>query len=412
MNPAPSRGSGIALCPFRPGPKKGKGQCLTPILVVLLAGCGIFGISPGTTAAERRYEQRLEEGRQLARRGKMAEAAEAFEDATYANPDGADGHYMLAKALVKTGQQYRALDELRTAERLRPEHGAQRILLGRVLTELGRLDEAHPILADAVSRWPDDAGAQYAMGLLMLRLERLAEAEVRLARALRISPRHRGALEAAGRVLLRLGRTEQAIDRFETVARLTECNDLALGGLAAALVVDGRAAQGQSSFQDAMGCATPSHRTAWQAGLAMAYAADRRWELAEEELGDTGDFFPPPARAAMEERLGQARESFRAAGCTAHEMVCGQANARLWAGLMLLSVLGAPDAAERELREAVSLYDGDPMTRWALAEALAELERESDAVLELDRADAWEPGESLSDAMTTLRRRLRGGDAP
>lgn len=376
------------------------------LLALGAAGCGLLG-GRRPAPAEARYERRLDEGRDLARRGRMAEAAEAFEDATYAEPEAAEGHLLLAHALVELGQGYRALDELQVAERLRPGYGPQRILLGRVLTELGRLDEARPVLTAAVADWPDDATAQYAMGLLRLREDRLEEAELHLTRALRLAPRHLGALEAAGRVLLRLGRTEDAADRFEQATRLADCDDLAYGGLAAAQVVLGRPAQGQTSFQEALRCARSGQATPWRAGLALAFAADGRHDLARGALAETGTFFAPPFRSAMEERLERAGAGFREAGCDAHEMVCRQASERLWSGALLLFVLGAADTAEREIQRSIELYDGDPMAHWALAEALAELGRPMDARLELERAAAWEPGAALRAAMDALGAQLR-----
>ena len=120
---------------------------------LLAAGCGL--LERGPSAEQERYRRRLEEGRTLARQGQMAEAAEAFEDATYADPDSGEAHYLLARALLELGRGYPARDALQQAERLRPGHPAQRILLGRVLTTLGRLEEAREVLADAVERWPD-----------------------------------------------------------------------------------------------------------------------------------------------------------------------------------------------------------------------------------------------------------------
>ena len=143
-------------------------------------------------------------------------------------------------------------------------------------------------------------------------------------------------------------------------------------------------------------------------GAALAHAADGRHADAASGVDwERTSFFDPPAAAALRERLTVLADSgWRSAGCTAHETICAQANQRFWSGVLLLFVLGAPDAAERELREALTLFDGDALTHWVLAEALAELDRGEDALLSLDRAGAWEPSDAAQAAMAALRAEL------
>jgi len=357
-------------------------------------------------AAERR-DRRIAEGRALAERGQFAEAVEAFEDATYADPESAEAFYLLARARLELGRTYPALDALRTAERLRPDDPSQRILLGQVYVRLNRLEEAEPILEQAVESWPEEPRAHYALGVLRVHQGRLGEAEVSLTQAVRMAPRLPGAQEMRGRVLLRLGRTDQAITAFEAAVEQRDCDDLAHGGLAAALVTALQPARGQAEFQRAADCADGEHAVAWRVGLAMAYAAEGRYADALGELeGVRGNLLRPRVSVALQARLQFLRLGWEAAGCTAHETICRQADQRFWSGAMLLLVMGAADAAERELRGALDLYDGDAMTRWLLAEALAELNRRDEALLELERAEAWSPAEEVTAAMEGLRQDL------
>jgi tetratricopeptide (TPR) repeat protein len=377
------------------------------VLTFASAGCGLFDRSRregGGDAARR--DRRLDEGRELARDGQMAEAAEAFEDAVYADPESAEAHFLLARALLELGRTYPALDELRAAERLRPDHGPQRVMMGQVNTHLGRLEEAEEVLQEAVTRWPDDPRAHFALGVLRMRQDRLNDAELSLIRAARSAPRLPGLQEMLGRTLLRLGRADQAVTRFEEAIRQRECDDLAHGGLAASLVVTSQPGQGQAEMQRAIDCADPEHAGPWYAGLALAYAASSQYRDALENLDRGARMFRPALLEALRWRLEAAQGGWSAVGCRAHTVTCARAEEKLWSGALLLFVVGAPDAAARELSEAISIYDGDPVTHWIMAEALAELDRLDEVGLELDRASTWEPSAQVRAAMDDLRERM------
>jgi cellulose synthase operon protein C len=383
-------------------------------LAAAAAGCGAL---PGRDRGGRREggdqarcAQRIEEGEALLRQGRAAEAAEAFEDATYADAGSADAQLGLARALLALGRTYQAVDALAAADRLRPDSGPQRVLAGQLQMRLNDLDEADRILTAAVAAWPEDPQCHLALGALRMRQGRLGEAEVSLSQALRLDPELPGAFELLGRVLLRLGRTDQALSRFEQAIAQREGDDLAHGGLAAALVVSLQPGRAQAEFERAAALAAPADAGAWRLGLAMAYAAEGRFDDARAGLeGERSRLLRPPVAAALIARLRFARLGWEAAGCSAHVTICSQADQRLWSGALLLFVLGAADAAERELREALGLYDGDAATHWLLAEALAELGRAEDARLELDRAGAWTPSAEVQAAMAALRQQLDEG---
>jgi tetratricopeptide (TPR) repeat protein len=377
------------------------------LLAAAATGCGaVSGRAP--TGLDRR----LEEGRALATQGKMAEAAEAFEDATYADPESAEAHYLLAKARLELGRTYPALDAARAAQKLRADHGPQQVLLGRIYLRLGRDEEASREIVDAVARWPDSAVAHHAAGLLRVRQGRLGEAEVSLNTAVRLDPRVPGLQELLGRVLLRLGRTDQAVARFEEALRQRSCDDLAYGGLGAALLASRQPGRAQEAFASAAECAAAGDDGAWRAGLALAYAAEGRFDEAYAQRDAIGRVARPVAGAALEDRLSRARGGRAAAGCTAHETICAQADERLWSAALLLFALGAADAAEREAHAALALDDGDAATHWILAEALAELGRTEDAGLEIDRAMAWSPSPPLRAALEDLMTILAEETAP
>jgi tetratricopeptide (TPR) repeat protein len=375
----------------------------------LVTGCGLFGRDRRDDTDTARHDRRLEEGRELARQDHLAEAAEAFEDAVYADPGSAEARFLLARVLLELGRAYPALDALREAERLRPGHGPQRVLMGQVLVRLGRLDEAEEVLVDAAERWPEDPRALFALGMLRMRQGRLTDAEVVLSRAANAAPRMPGVQEMLGRTLLRLGRADQAIVRFEDAIRQRDCDDLAHGGLAAALVMTSQPGQAQAELQRAIECAEAPDEGPWRAGLALAYATEGRYRDALAHLAEGESMFGAAALGVVRWRLGAAPDGWSAVGCRAHEVTCGRADEKLWSGLLLLYVMGAADAAERELRESIALYDGDPVAHWAMAEALLELGRVEEVGLELDRAITWDPGAEVRTAIDDTRSRAARG---
>ena len=392
---------------------------LGSVLALLLP----VGCAARPSPASARYEQRLEQGRTLARQGRLSEAAEALEDATLIETERPEAHYLLAKALVALGEDARALDELGKARSLRPGHGPQEVLFGETLTRMGRLPEAREVLGAAAERWSDSARCRHAIGVLDLREDRVGEAEAHLQKAVRLDPSLRGAREALGRALLRLGSTEEAIRQLEQAAGADECDDLAHGGLASALLVAGRIEQARSSFGDAIRCAQARHAAPWRAGLALVDAAAGDPGRALSELAEAADFFPAHVGRVLQRRLeepppasgreaGRRRDRQPVSACQPAEADCDRARERLWTAALLQFVLGAPDAAVREITDSIAAYEGDAMAHWIHAEALFELGRGPDALLALDRATAWEPSEEVSAAMEALRSRIGEDAAP
>jgi tetratricopeptide (TPR) repeat protein len=378
-------------------------------LCALIGGCAsIFGRGDSPRHAE--AEARLEEGRSLARDGRLAEAAEAFEDATYADPQSAEAHYLHARALLELGRTYPALDALRRAEALRDDHPQQRVLMGRILIRLGRLDEAEPVLMSAVESWPEEPRCHFAIGALRLRQGRLEEAEVSLTTARRADPRIPGLQEMLGRALLRLGRTDQALQRFEEALAQRECDDLARGGYAATLMLLRQPGRAEAELQRAVDCAAPEHRSPWLAGLVAARAAQGHFEEALDGFDQHRRLFGDAAFDVLQQRLTRAARGWTETGCTAHETVCSQANQQIWSAALLFFIMGAPDAAESALHEALSVFDGDALTHWLMAAVLSELGRREEALLELDRAGAWQPTPELAAAVETLREELEDDD--
>lgn len=403
----------LAMTSWSEGAMQVQPLCLVAVVIALVSSIGFVGC--GATSGRRggaataELEEHLEEGRSLMRQGQRVEAIAAFEDATYADPESAEAHYLLARARLELGRTYQALDALRVADRLRPDHSRQRILLGQIHLRSNRLEEAERVLERAVETWPDEPRAHLALGRLRLQQGRLEEAEVSLTRTVRLAPRAPGAQELRGRVLLRLGRSDQSIASFESAIEQHDDDDLAHGGLAAALVVSLQPARAQAEFQRAAECAGEEHAGPWRAGIAVAYAAEGRFDDALSGFGEVpSTLLQPRVAAALRARLQFLRLGWEASGCTAHETICAQADQRFWSGVLLLFVLGAADAAEREILSAIDLYDGDAMTHWILAESLAELDRHEEALLELERATAWNPAEEVTNAMEGLRQELGG----
>lgn len=375
------------------------------IFITLLYSVACSGSQVSREARER-SEELLVQGKSLARLGNMNQAVSVFEEATLQDPGNAEAHRLHAKSLYELGRTYPALDAIQKAEKLRPDHGQQQLLKGQILLRLGRLDEAEQIIAHAASEWPDQPQVQFALGSLRLKQGRLDEARSNLVKVASASPRLDGVQELLGRVLLRLGQAEKAASRFEKAVEQNECDALAFGGLGVAQIVLFRHSEAGDQFNRAARCAGEKRAAPWRAAYFVAFAAQGAFQDALDLFDEVEGFFPDRAGPAIRSRLELLLESWEQAGCSDQYDVCLEAHRRLWSGILLLFVVGAADGAEIELRRSLETYEGDAMTHWVLAEALAERGRNDEALRQLDLAFAWNPPQPLAQAMNALRAEL------
>ncbi len=182
----------------------------------------------------------VEQGVQLARQGRLADAVGAYERAIAAEPGLAEAHYNLGiahralgrmedaascwrraielrpefvpahnnlgSALLELGQVDAAIAAHRRALALDPRSIAALVNLGNALRQAGRPDEAAEAYRGALAVKPDEAMAHGNLGLALQDLGKLAESEAAYRRAIALRPDYADAHRNLGMLLLLLGR--------------------------------------------------------------------------------------------------------------------------------------------------------------------------------------------------------------
>jgi protein O-GlcNAc transferase len=124
----------------------------------------------------------------LGARGRLAEAAAAFERAAALRPDYAEAHANLAGALRRLGRTEQAVACYERVAVLAPNSAGAHNNLANALMELGRLDAALAYYDKAVALAPDFAPAHYNRGVVMRGQSRFAQAAASFERALALKP--------------------------------------------------------------------------------------------------------------------------------------------------------------------------------------------------------------------------------
>jgi protein O-GlcNAc transferase len=124
----------------------------------------------------------------LGARGRLAEAATAFERAAALRPDYAEAHANLGGALRRLGRTEEAVAHYERVAALAPNSAGAHNNVANALIELGRLDAALAYYDKALALAPDFAPAHYNRGVALRGRSRFAEAAASFQRALALKP--------------------------------------------------------------------------------------------------------------------------------------------------------------------------------------------------------------------------------
>jgi Flp pilus assembly protein TadD len=341
-------------------------------------------------------DQELDRAGRLIQDGKVDEAVAALRTIVEQQPDNADAHLLLGRALALTPDISAAIAALRRAVELRPTSAQARYTLGTALARFGDLDVARAAFERTIELDPAFAGAHVSLALLFAQRAELAPARTHLARAIELqgtSPaaayshylmaqilRQQDQLETAlqhlsaaierrpdyaeayvsrGLIKVQLLNEVGAREAFETAVRLSPDDATTRSELGAVYLRDSKAHDAIVHLEHALRV-RPAERT-------TLYNLCRAFQLAGRSGDATQCFEKLSARVDAES--GQA------------DLAASEANAR---GLELEAKGNIAGALEK-YQAAVALAPFNPVLRRNVALALCRLGRWEEGIVELQK---------------------------
>ena len=154
-------------------------------------------------------------GSALLQVGRLPDAIGAFRRAIAAKSDFAAAHHMLGVALEQQGNDMQAIVALRRAVALSPKLADAHARIGTLCMSLSRRTDAIAALRRAYAVAPQSDVGRLALAKALIAEERQEEAASTLRRMLARSPNHFGARKMLGDVLSYAGRFEEAGEEYE-----------------------------------------------------------------------------------------------------------------------------------------------------------------------------------------------------
>ena len=219
------------------------------------------------------------------RAGRHAQAAQLLVAAIEADPDVAEYHYELGRAMRALAEFARAVTCFRRAIEIDPAHVDAHIDLASVMLAIGDVDAAEQAARAAVALAPRSAPAQINLGMALegqknfaaaadcyraglaiessvaglaclasacLQLGALDEARRCAEEALRLAPLNPDLHARLGSVLLEQRLPEQAAERFREVLRLQPTSTLGCNNLGFAYDLQGRTEEAMQQYERAL----------------------------------------------------------------------------------------------------------------------------------------------------------------
>lgn len=159
-------------------------------------------------------------GRALGKLGKIEEAIISCRRAIQLNPNSAQGHRILSVALATQGKLEEGYQAVQAAEKLNPNDPATIQILGSFLMDFGKFEEAVATGRRAVELSPDDARSHGLLGAALGEHDKLDEAEASMRRGLEIDPDDAEMHTNLGGLLFLLEKLDEAVTALNRAIEL------------------------------------------------------------------------------------------------------------------------------------------------------------------------------------------------
>ena len=241
---------------------------------------------PGTAAPT--TVARLAHAMQLHQRGKLAEAASAYQEILARQPDHPEALNYAGLLAYQMGQRERGLAQIERSVALAGEDPTLLCNLGKVLQDLGRLEQAAAQYWRALARDPRHLEARFLLGTALELSGRLEDAEAAYRQALELDHRITGAYRNLGNLCRRQGRAAEAVAWFRQALEIAPGDPVIHCDLARVLKEQDRPDEAERSYRRAIELAP---------GLLAAYA-DLGTLLCERDLDEAAAAVAEAAVAA------------------------------------------------------------------------------------------------------------------
>ncbi len=185
----------------------------------------------------------------LHREGKLANAAELYENILQAVPAQPDALHYYGVLCHQRGQSEKAARLIQSAIQLQPDYAAAYNNLGNVYKEQGRAADAAEMYRRLISLQPDHAEAYNNLGVALKQLGRYDEAVAAYNDALRRAPRYADAYHNLGNALKKLGRVDEALSAYRQAILLKPQHSDAYLNLGRLLYAAGRTADAVAVYE-------------------------------------------------------------------------------------------------------------------------------------------------------------------
>jgi protein O-GlcNAc transferase len=206
----------------------------------------------GAAVAPAMLDKAVQQGLALHQRGRLQEAADAYNWVLAVDPEHAEANHLLGLALHQAGRHEDAARLIAKASRRVPGNAVYHANLGVVLKVLNRVEEAAQSYERSLRLDPKQGPVQSNLGVALLELGKAEAAVAAQQRALKLLPGHAEAHAGLGLALVALARTEEAIECYARAIALKPDYANAHNNLAIALASLGRMDAARQSAERAV----------------------------------------------------------------------------------------------------------------------------------------------------------------
>lgn len=222
-------------------------------------------------------------------RNQLPEAESSARAFVTAQPNSADGHYLLGYILFRRGDPRASLAEYLAGKKYRDPHALDLAVMGSDAFLLEDYAAADQWFTQSVEKDAGDANTWYQLGRTKYNEKHFAEATTALERCVKLEPANGKAQDYLGLSYERLGKTEEAATAYRKAVDLG-VGQLDLGTL---LAESGRAEEAVPFLVEAVEAA-PKNADAHRE-LGKAYLALNRLDLAQAEVEKAAGLTPDNA---------------------------------------------------------------------------------------------------------------------